>query len=181
MLVKVASNKTLTVVRTKITIKNKINKNVAMLLLSDNDGYTFDGWYTKEKGGKSDIQLPPSSKKSLNSLHVGLKKYKINTNYFVPMGLGLPDIESFQKYFKLTLINKNVEEDVYPSNYICKTQKRFRLPYPSWLHQIPMLTLLIIQKCKLKNFVINIKTTSGYVLKKLGVKNSTIIIQNSYF
>ena len=32
--------------KNKITIKNKINKNVAMRPSIRRDGYTFDGWYT---------------------------------------------------------------------------------------------------------------------------------------
>ena len=88
------------------------------------------------------------------------------------MGLGLPDIESFQKYFgKLTLINKNVGEDVYPGNYICKTHKKDLIYISSWPTSDSDAYFIDYTKCKLKN-VINIKKTTsmGMFLKKLGVK-----------
>ncbi|MFR3962190.1 InlB B-repeat-containing protein [Eubacterium ventriosum] len=40
------------------------------------DGYTFDGWYTKEKGGKK-YSASTIIKKSLNFTHVGLKNTKL--------------------------------------------------------------------------------------------------------
>ena len=87
------------------------------------------------------------------------------------MGLGLPDIESFQKYFgKLTLINKNVEEDVYPGNYICKTHKKDLIYISSWPTSDSDAYFIDYTKCKLKN-VINIKkTTSMGMFKKTRCK-----------
>ena len=38
--------------KNKITIKNKINKKRGYSPAIRRDGYTFDGWYTKKKGGK---------------------------------------------------------------------------------------------------------------------------------
>ena len=38
--------------KNKITIKNKINKKRGYAPSIRRNGYTFDGWYTKEKGGK---------------------------------------------------------------------------------------------------------------------------------
>ena len=131
--------------KNKITLINKLNKKRGYAPAIRRDGYTFDGWYTKEKGGKK-YSASTIIKKKLKLYPHWIKKYKIDTNYFVPMGLGLPDIESFQKYFgKLTLINKNVEEDVYPGNYICKTHKKDLIYISSWPTSDPMLTLLIIQ------------------------------------
>ena len=38
--------------KNKITLKNKLNKKRGYAPAIRRDGYTFDGWYTKEKGGK---------------------------------------------------------------------------------------------------------------------------------
>ena len=38
--------------KSKITIKNKINKKRGYAPSIRRNGYTFDGWYTKKKGGK---------------------------------------------------------------------------------------------------------------------------------
>ena len=154
----------------KITIKSKINKKRGYAPAIKRDGYTFDGWYTKKKGGKKYSASTIITKKQKLYPH-WIKKYKINTNYFVPMGLGLPDIESFQKYFgKLTLINKNVEEDVYPGNYICKTHKKDLIYISSWPTSDSDAYFIDYTKCKLKN-VINIKkTTSMGMFKKTRCK-----------
>ena len=39
--------------KNKITIKNKLNKKRGYAPAIRRDGYTFDGWYTKKKGGKN--------------------------------------------------------------------------------------------------------------------------------
>ena len=41
--------------KNKITIKNKLNKKRGYAPAIRRDGYTFDGWYTKKKGGKKFI------------------------------------------------------------------------------------------------------------------------------
>ena len=146
--------------KSKITIKNNLNKKRGYAPSIRRDRYTFDGWYTKKKGGKKYSSSTIITKKQ-NLYPHWIKKYKINTNYFVPMGLGLPDIESFQKYFgKLTLINKNVEEDVYPGNYICKTHKKDLIYMSSWPTSDSDAYFIDYTKCKLKN-VINIKKTTS--------------------
>ena len=38
--------------KSKITLKNKLNKKRGYAPSIRRDGYTFDGWYTKKKGGK---------------------------------------------------------------------------------------------------------------------------------
>ena len=60
----------------KITIKNKVNKKRGYAPAIRRDGYTFDGWYTKEKGGKK-YSASTIIKKSLNFTHVGLKNTKL--------------------------------------------------------------------------------------------------------
>ena len=62
--------------KNKITIKNKINKKRGYAPSIRRDGYTFDGWYTKEKGGKK-YSASTIIKKSLNFTHVGLKNTKL--------------------------------------------------------------------------------------------------------
>ena len=137
----------------KITIKNKINKKRGYAPAIRREGYAFNGWYTKKKGGKKYSASTIVTKKLKLYPH-WIKKYKIDTNYFVPMGLGLPDIESFQKYFgKLTLINKNVEEDVYPGNYICKTHKKDLIYISSWPTSDSDAYFIDYTKCKLKTLL----------------------------
>ena len=76
----------LTVVRAKINIKNKINKNVAMLLLSNvMDILLMVG--TLAKGGKKYSASTIITKNQKLYPH-WLKKYKVNTNYFFLTGLG---------------------------------------------------------------------------------------------
>ena len=62
--------------KSKITLKNKLNKKRGYAPSIRRDGYTFDGWYTKEKGGKK-YSASTIIKKSLNFTHVGLKNTKL--------------------------------------------------------------------------------------------------------
>ena len=62
--------------KNKITIKSKINKKRGYAPAIKRDGYTFDGWYTKEKGGKK-YSASTIIKKSLNFIHIGLKNTKL--------------------------------------------------------------------------------------------------------
>ena len=62
--------------KSKITIKNKINKKRGYAPSIRRNGYTFDGWYTKEKGGKK-YSASTIIKKSLNFIHIGLKNTKL--------------------------------------------------------------------------------------------------------
>ena len=62
--------------KNKITLKNKLNKKRGYAPAIRRDGYTFDGWYTKEKGGKK-YSASTIIKKSLNFTHVGLKNTKL--------------------------------------------------------------------------------------------------------
>ena len=57
--------------KSKITLKNKLNKkNVVMLLLSDVMDILLNGWYTKKKGGKkySASTIITKNQKTLSSL-----------------------------------------------------------------------------------------------------------------
>ena len=68
--------------KNKITIKNKINKKRGYAPSIRRDGYTFDGWYTKKKGGKKYSASTIITKNQKLYPH-WLKKYKVNNNYFI--------------------------------------------------------------------------------------------------
>ena len=156
--------------KSKITIKNKSNKKRGYAPAIRRDGYTFDGWYTKKKGGKKYSASTIITKKQKLYPH-WIKKYKINTKYFVPMGLGLPDIKSFQKYFgKITVTSKDVKEDVYPGIYICKNKKGDLIYISSWPGTDVDSYYIDYTKCKLKNIInLKIATSMTTFLKKLDV------------
>ena len=57
--------------KSKITIKNKINKKRGYAPSIRRNGYSFTGWYTQKKKVVRNIQLLPSSKKSLSFILIG--------------------------------------------------------------------------------------------------------------
>ena len=73
--------------KSKINIKNKINKKRGYAPSIKRDGYTFDGWYTTiiTKNQK----LYPH----------WLKKYKVNNNYFIPLGTTYPNLSDYEPYW----------------------------------------------------------------------------------
>ena len=98
--------------KSKINIKNKINKKRGYAPSIKRDGYTFDGWYTKKKGGKK-YSASTIIKKKLKLYPRWIKKYKINTNYFVPMGLSFDDLVDFQKYYgSMTVLKENIKKNM---------------------------------------------------------------------
>ena len=112
--------------KNKITIKNKLNKKRGYAPAIRRDGYTFDGWYTKKKGGKKYSASTIITKKQKLYPH-WIKKYKINTNYFVPMGLSFDNLDEFQKYYgSMTVLKKNIKKveemiekwDAFPLLYL---------------------------------------------------------------
>ena len=62
--------------KSKINIKNKINKKRGYAPSIKRDGYTFDGWYTKKKGGKK-YSASTIIKKKLKLYPRWIKKYKL--------------------------------------------------------------------------------------------------------
>ena len=107
--------------KNKITIKNKINKKRGYAPSIRRNGYTFTGWYTKKKGGKK-YSASTIIKKKLKLYPHWVKRYKINTNYFVPMGLSLTGVDDFQKYYgSMTVLKKNIKKHVFPGIVKCKT------------------------------------------------------------
>ena len=56
--------------KSKINIKNKINKKRGYAPSIKRDGYTFDGWYTKKKVARN-IQLLPLLQRIKNFILIG--------------------------------------------------------------------------------------------------------------
>jgi uncharacterized repeat protein (TIGR02543 family) len=185
--------------KSKITLKNKLNKKRGYAPSIRRDGYTFDGWYTKKKGGKK-YSASTIIKKKLKLYPRWIKKYKINTNYFVPMGLSLTGVDDFQKYYgKLTITSQSVKKRVYPGKFNCKNERERHhhssyaaasihsshnqsgehcknekgdlIYISSWYGYDSDSYQIDYLNCKLKN-VINIKkpTSMSTFFKKLGVK-----------
>ena len=162
--------------KNKITIKNKINKKRGYSPAIRRDGYTFDGWYTKKKGGKK-YSASTIIKKKLKLYPHWVKRYKINTNYFVPMGLSFDDLVDFQKYYgSMTVLKENIKKNIFPGVVKCKTASEDILNFlvmesSDEDKDKPFSYSIQYANCKLKN-VINIKKTTSMnvFLKKLGVK-----------
>ena len=102
--------------KNKITIKNKLNKKRGYAPAIRRDGYTFDGWYTKEKGGKKYSASTIITKKQKLYPH-WLKKYKINTNYFLPIGVTFLNISEYEPYWGKLKITKKKKIATYDYIY----------------------------------------------------------------
>ena len=151
--------------KNKITLKNKLNKKRGYAPAIRRDGYTFDGWYTKKKGGKKYSASTIITKKQKLYPH-WIKKYKINTNYFVPMGLSFDNLDEFQKYYgSMTVLKKNIKKHVFPGIVKCKTSSEdilnfFVMDSSGEDKDKPFSYSIQYANCKLKN-VINIKKTTS--------------------
>ena len=78
--------------------KNKINKKRGYAPAIRRDGYTFDGWYTKKKGGKKYSASTIITKNQKLYSH-WLKKYKVNNKYFIPLGTTYPNLSDYEPYW----------------------------------------------------------------------------------
>ena len=97
----------------KITIKNKINKKRGYAPAIRREGYAFNGWYTKKKGGKKYSASTIITTKQKLHPH-WIKKYKINTNYFVPVGMTCYSLSDYEPYWgNLKIVKKKI------GNYTC--------------------------------------------------------------
>ena len=158
----------------KITIKSKINKKRGYAPAIKRDGYTFDGWYTKKKGGKKYSASTIITKKQKLYPH-WIKKYKINTNYFVPIGMkcnSLSDSEPYWGNLKIIKMKKgsfyynytlsNEKDDYF---YIGTRDNALSINPSSYK------CFYADMNCKLKN-IINIRKATNLktFLKKLGIK-----------
>ena len=140
----------------KIVIKNMTNKKRGYAPAIRRNGYTFIGWYSKKSGGVKYTSSKIVTKRQKLYPH-WIKKYKINTNYFVPMGLSLTGVDDFQKYYgKLTITSQSVKKRVYPGKFNCKNEKGDLIYISSWYGYDSDSYQIDYLNCKLKN-VINIK------------------------
>lgn len=97
----------------KITIKHKINKKRGYAPAVRRNGYAFNGWYTRKKGG---IKYFPSKKiTQKKKLYAHwLKKYHLNTNYFIPVGMTYYSLSDYESYWgKLEIVKSKKHTDNY--------------------------------------------------------------------
>ena len=161
--------------KNKITIKNKLNKKRGYAPAIRRDGYTFDGWYTKEKGGKKYSASTIITKKQKLYPH-WLKKYKINTNYFLPIGVTFLNISEYEPYWGKLKITKKKKIATYDYEYTLKNHKGDLFYLTTDIHSIDDNNNFTYEyyyfnmECKLKN-IINIKKATDFkiFLKKLGI------------
>ena len=162
--------------KNKITIKNKINKKRGYAPSIRRNGYTFDGWYTKKKGGKKYSASTIITKKQKLYPH-WVKKYRINTNYFVPVGMTCYSLSDYEPYWgDLTIIKSKKHTDNY--DYTLSNSKGDIFYVGTGIVSINSnYTFTYNYKffdmdCKLKN-LINIKKPTNFkkFLKRLDVKN----------
>lgn len=105
----------------KITIKHKINKKRGYAPAVRRNGYAFNGWYTRKKGG---IKYFPSKKiTQKKKLYAHwLKKYHLNTNYFIPVGMTYYSLSDYESYWgKLEIVKSKKHTDNY--DYTLKNSK----------------------------------------------------------
>ena len=159
----------------KITIKNKVNKKRGYAPAIRHEGYIFDGWYSKKKGGKKYSASTIITKKQKLYPH-WIKKYKINTKYFVPIGMKFSSLPEYEPYWgTLKILNKKTK--AYSCSYILTNTQKDTFSISGIVKAIDNNGDYIYDyscysiNCRLKN-LINIKK-STYVknfLKKLGIK-----------
>ena len=160
--------------KSKITIKNKINKKRGYAPAIKRDGYTFDGWYTKKKGGKKYSASTIITKKQKLYPH-WIKKYKINTNYFVPIGMKCNSLSDYEPYWGNLKIIKMKKGSFY-YNYTLSNEKDDYFYIGTRDNALSInpssyKCFYADMNCKLKN-IINIRKATNLktFLKKLGIK-----------
>ena len=161
--------------KNKITIKNKLNKKRGYSPAIRRDGYTFDGWYTKKKGCKKYSASTIITKNKKLYPH-WLKKYKVNNNYFIPLGTTYPNLSDYEPYWgTLKILKKKKGSYSYDYTLINEKQDYFYVTSNvnalddngNFLYDYGFSGL----NCKLKNLInINKATNFKIFLRKLGVK-----------
>ena len=159
----------------KITIKIKVNKKRGYAPAIRRNGYTFDGWYTKKKGGKKYSASTIITKKQKLYPH-WVKKYRINTNYFVPVGMTCYSLSDYEPYWgDLKVVNK--KKGSYYYNYTLTNFKNDYFYIGSRSNSLDVNNssyrcFYANMNCKLKN-IINITkiTILKTFLKKLAIKH----------
>ena len=161
--------------RHKILIKNRIYKKRGYAPAIRREGYVFNGWYTQKKGG---IKYTSSKKitKSIKLYAHWLKKYHLNTNYFIPVGMTYYSLSDYESYWgKLEIVKSKKHIDNY--DYTLKNSKGGIFYVGTGVVSIDSNYTFTYNckfsdmDCKLKN-LINIKKPTNFkkFLKKLGVK-----------
>lgn len=161
--------------KSKISIRNKLNKKRVYAPAIRRDGYAFVGWYTKKNGGTkySSKKIITSSK---NLYAHWLKKYKLNTNYFVPLGTTYSSLSDYEPYWgNLKILKK--KSGSYSYDYTLTNEKKDYFYVTSNVFALDDNGDFLYDygfsgiNCKLKN-LINIKKTTNFkiFLRRLGVK-----------
>lgn len=170
----------------KINLKNKINKKRGYAPAVRRDGYVFDGWYTKKKKGIKYSSSTIITKKQKLYPH-WLKKYKISTNYFIPVGITFLNISEYEPYWGKLKILKKKKIATYDYEYTLKNHKGDLFYLTTDIHSIDDNDNFTYEyyyfnmECKLKN-IINIKKSMNYkkFLKRLGVTAYNYDSSNNY-
>mgnify|MGYP002609348744 CR=1 FL=1 len=171
--------------KSKISIRNKLNKKRGYAPAIRRDGYAFVGWYTKKNGGTkySSKKIITSSK---NLYAHWLKKYKLNTNYFVPLGTTYSSLSDYEPYWgNLKIVKKKIGN--YTCSYTLTNSYGDSFSISGLVKAIDDDGDYVYDyscsgiDCKLKNLVNIIKTISvKKFLKKLGVKSYNFYPSDNY-
>lgn len=137
------------------------------------EGYSFNGWFTKKKGGKK-YTAKTKINKNIKLFPHWLKEYKINTDYFGLIGKPYIKISDLEKIVgKLTVTKKWTSDDTakYTSNSgdIYNIYRTIRYNNGSTYSSYYVYYVSSI-KCKAKHLV-NIKKKTKYTtfMKKMNV------------
>ena len=160
--------------RHKILIKNRIYKKRGYAPAIRREGYVFNGWYTQKKGG---IKYTSSKKitKSIKLYAHWVKKYKVNTTYFVPIGMKCNSLSDYEPYWGNLKIIKMKKGSFY-YNYTLSNEKDDYFYIGTRDNALSInpssyKCFYADMNCKLKN-IINIRKATNLktFLKKLDIK-----------
>ena len=171
--------------KNKITIKSKINKKRGYAPVIKRDGYVFNGWFTKRKGGIKYTSSRKIVKKQKLYAH-WLKKYTVNTDYFIPIGLKFTYLSDYEPYWgNLKIVKKKIGN--YTCSYTLTNSYGDSFSISGLVKAIDDDGDYVYDyscsgiDCKLKNLV-NIRKTISVkkFLKKLGVKSYNFYPSDNY-
>ena len=169
----------------KISIKTKINQKRGYAPVIKRDGYVFNGWFTKRKGGIRYTSSRKIVKKQKLYAH-WLKKYTVNTDYFIPIGLKFTYLSDYEPYWgNLKIVKKKIGN--YTCSYTLTNSYGDSFSISGLVKAIDDDGDYVYDyscsgiDCKLKNLV-NIRKTISVkkFLKKLGVKSYNFYPSDNY-
>lgn len=169
----------------KISIKTKINQKRGYAPVIKRDGYVFNGWFTKRKGGIKYTSSRKIVKKQKLYAH-WLKKYTVNTDYFIPIGLKFTYLSDYEPYWgNLKIVKKKIGN--YTCSYTLTNSYGDSFSISGLVKAIDDDGDYVYDyscsgiDCKLKNLV-NIRKTISVkkFLKKLGVKSYNFYPSDNY-